>query len=106
MEEKDMRICPVCGKEVERNDMNFTRDCHGITFRLVCKGFYEGVNLAMCYCEDCGYQQVEMDTCPKCGSKMITKIDRMNGYLGFTRVHGQTRYNEAKNAEIKDRVSM
>ncbi len=26
-----MRICPVCGKEVERNDMNFTRDCHGIT---------------------------------------------------------------------------
>lgn len=36
MEEKDMRICPVCGKEVERNDMNFTRDCHGITFRLVC----------------------------------------------------------------------
>lgn len=36
MEEKDMRICPVCGKEAERNDMNFTRDCHGITFRLVC----------------------------------------------------------------------
>lgn len=34
MEEKDMRICPVCGKEVERNDMSFTRDCHGITFIL------------------------------------------------------------------------
>lgn len=30
----------------------------------------------------------------------------MNGYLGFTRVHGKTRYNKAKNAEIKDRVSM
>lgn len=29
-----------------------------------------------------------------------------NGYLGFTRVHGETRYNEAKNAEIADRVSM
>ena len=26
--------------------------------------------------------------------------------LGFTRVHGETRYNKAKNAEIKDRVSM
>lgn len=77
-----------------------------LVLRAMDKGFYEGVNLAMCYCEDCGYQQVEMDTCPKCGSKMITKIDRMNGYLGFTRVHGQTRYNEAKNAEIKDRVSM
>ena len=77
-----------------------------LILRAMCKGFYEGVNLAMCYCEDCGYQQVEMDICPKCGSKMITKIDRMNGYLGFTRVHGETRYNEAKNAEIADRVSM
>lgn len=77
-----------------------------LVLRAMKKGFYEGVNLAMCYCEDCGYQQVEMDTCPKCGSSMITKIDRMNGYLGFTRVHGDTRYNEAKNAEIEDRVSM
>ena len=77
-----------------------------LVLRAMKKGFYEGVNLAMCYCEDCGYQQVEMDACPKCGSKMITKIDRMNGYLGFTRVHGETRYNEAKNAEIADRKSM
>ena len=77
-----------------------------LVLRAMKKGFYEGVNLAMCYCEDCGYQQVEMDVCPKCGSSMITKIDRMNGYLGFTRVHGKTRYNEAKNAEIADRKSM
>ena len=77
-----------------------------LVLRAMKKGFYEGVNLAMCYCEDCGYQQVEMDTCPKCGSSMITKIDRMNGYLGFTRVHGETRYNEAKNKEILDRKSM
>ena len=77
-----------------------------LVLRAMDKGFYEGVNLALCYCEDCGYQQVEMDVCPKCGSSMITKIDRMNGYLGFTRVHGKTRYNEAKNAEIADRKSM
>lgn len=77
-----------------------------LILRAMDKGFYEGVNLAMCYCEDCGYQQVEMDVCPKCGSKMITKIDRMNGYLGFTRVHGETRYNSSKIAEINDRVSM
>ena len=77
-----------------------------LILRAMDKGFYEGVNLAMCYCEDCGYQQVEMDICPKCGSKMITKIDRMNGYLGFTRVHGETRYNFSKIAEINDRVSM
>ena len=77
-----------------------------LVLRAMDKGFYEGVNLAMCYCEDCGYQQVEMDVCPKCGSNMITKIDRMNGYLGFTRVHGDTRYNTSKVDEIKDRVSM
>lgn len=77
-----------------------------LVLRAMEKGFYEGVNLAMCYCEDCGYQQVEMDVCPECGSNKITKIDRMNGYLGFTRVHGETRYNESKNAEIADRKSM
>lgn len=50
-----------------------------LVLRAMDKGFYEGVNLALCYCEDCGYQQVEMDICPKCGSDKITKIDRMNG---------------------------
>lgn len=69
-------------------------------------GFYEGVNLALSYCEDCGYEQLDMDVCPKCGSHMITKIDRMNGYLGYSRVKGQTRYNKAKMAEIKERKSM
>lgn len=50
-----------------------------LILRAMDKGFYEGVNLAMCYCEDCGYQQLEMNICPECGSSMITKIDRMNG---------------------------
>ena len=77
-----------------------------LVLRAMEKGFYEGVNLALCYCEDCGHQQVEMDECPNCGSSMITKIDRMNGYLGFTRVHGESRYNEAKQAEIAERKSM
>ena len=52
-----------------------------LVLRAMDMGFYEGVNLAMCYCEDCGYQQVEMDVCPKCGSKMITKIDRIKNRL-------------------------
>ena len=50
-----------------------------LILRAMDKGFYEVVNLAMCYCEDCGYQQLEMNICPECGSSMITKIDRMNG---------------------------
>lgn len=74
--------------------------------RAMSKGFYEGVNLSLCYCEECGHEELDMDVCPVCGSQTITKIDRMNGYLGFTRVHGDTRYNAAKNAEINDRKSM
>lgn len=35
-EERDIRTCPVCSREVDREDMYFTKDCHGITFRLVC----------------------------------------------------------------------
>lgn len=44
-------------------------------------GFYEGINMALSYCEDCGYEQLDMDVCPKCGSTSITKIDRMNGSI-------------------------
>ena len=69
-------------------------------------GFYEGVNLALSYCDDCGHQELNMDVCPKCGSRNLTKIDRMNGYLSYSRVKGDTRLNEAKMEEIKDRVSM
>ena len=69
-------------------------------------GFYEGVNLSLAYCDDCGHQELSMDVCPKCGSRNLTKIDRMNGYLSYSRVNGDTRLNEAKMEEIKDRVSM
>ena len=69
-------------------------------------GYYEGVNLSLAYCDDCDHQELEMDVCPKCGSKNLTKIDRMNGYLSYSRVHGDTRLNEAKMAEIAERKSM
>lgn len=74
--------------------------------RAMDKGFYEGVNLSLAYCDDCGHQELSMDVCPVCGSKNLTKIDRMNGYLSYSRVNGDTRLNEAKMEEIKDRISM
>ena len=74
--------------------------------RAMEKGFYEGVNLSLAYCDDCGHEELEMDVCPVCGSKNLTKIDRMNGYLAYSRVHGDTRLNAAKMAEIADRKSM
>ena len=69
-------------------------------------GFYEGVNMSLAYCDDCGHQELEMDVCPKCGSRNLTKIERMNGYLSYSRVHGDTRLNDAKMAEIAERKSM
>ena len=69
-------------------------------------GYYEGVNLSLAYCDDCGHEELEMDVCPVCGSTNLTKIDRMNGYLSYSRVHGDTRLNTAKMAEIAERKSM
>lgn len=74
--------------------------------RAMEKGFYEGVNLSLAYCDDCGHRELEMDVCPVCGSDRLTKIDRMNGYLSYSRVNGDTRLNSAKMAEIAERKSM
>ncbi len=74
--------------------------------RAMAKGFYEGVNLSLSYCDDCGHEELDMDVCPECGSRNLTKIDRMNGYLSYSRVKGDTRLNDAKMAEIAERKSM
>lgn len=83
-----------------------TKAIETLVKRAMDKGFYEGVNLSLAYCDDCGHQELSMDVCPKCGSKNLTKIDRMNGYLSYSRVKGDTRLNAAKMEEIADRVSM
>ena len=74
--------------------------------RAMDMGFYEGVNLSLSYCDNCGHQELNMDVCPKCGSKNLTKIERMNGYLAYSRVKGDSRLADHKMEEIKDRVSM
>lgn len=74
--------------------------------RAMDMGFYEGVNLSLAYCDDCGHEELSMDVCPVCGSSNLTKIDRMNGYLSYSRVKGDTRLNDAKMEEIAERKSM
>ena len=34
--------------------------------RAMRMGFYEGVNLSLAYCDDCGHEELEMDVCPVC----------------------------------------
>lgn len=74
--------------------------------RAMAMGLYEGVNMSLAYCDDCGHQELEMDVCPICGSRNLTKIDRMNGYLAYSRIHGDSRLADHKMAEIADRKSM
>ena len=69
-------------------------------------GLYEGVNMSLSYCDDCGYQELSMDFCPRCGSRNLTKIDRMNGYLSYSRVQGAPRLSDHKMIEISERKSM
>lgn len=90
-----------------RYNLNYNKEAM-ITLieRAMEKGFYEGVNLSLAYCNNCGHEELDMDTCPQCGSDDLTKIDRMNGYLSYSRVHGDTRLNKAKMAEIAERKSM
>ncbi len=71
------------------------------------KGFYQGVNFDSAYCGDCGEHSTNvLFTCPHCGSKNLSVISRVCGYLGYSNVNGSSRMNDGKMAEIKNRVSM
>lgn len=74
--------------------------------RAMKMGFYEGINMQLDYCEDCGASFIDKDECPKCGSTNITRIERMNGYLGYSKVKGRTMYADHKLAEFAERKSM
>ena len=83
-----------------------TKAVQTLVERAMDLGFYEGVNLELSYCDDCGHEELNMDVCPKCGSRNLTKISRMNGYLSYSRIKGDTRLNKGKMAEIAERKSM
>lgn len=64
---------------------------------------YGSVNHNRNRCMDCGYENAatEMETCPRCGSANIDKLQRITGYLVGT----TDRWNKAKLAELNDRVT-
>jgi len=64
---------------------------------------YGSVNHTRSRCMDCGFENADADLkeCPVCGSKNIDTIQRITGYLVGT----TSRWNNAKLAELKDRVT-
>lgn len=67
-------------------------------------GLYNGVNIVSSSCSDCLHQGDFLEECPKCGNKNITTVTRACGYLSFSKIKGDTRYNLGKQAEIRERV--
>lgn len=88
-----------------RSNYNF-KAFKDLTKRAMKMGFYWGNNQQLDWCEECGFAFSDSDTCPKCGSEHITRIERMNGYLSYSSIRGKTMYSDAKLAEFKDRKSM
>lgn len=80
---------------------------YAVVHRGMNRGYYQGLNFDSAYCEDCGTHSTNvLGKCPKCGSDNLSVISRVCGYLGYSNINGKSRMNDAKMAEIKDRVSM
>ena len=62
---------------------------------------YFAINVPVDNCEDCGYSDEMGDTCPVCGSKNISRLRRVTGYLTGDY---KTAFNKGKQEEVKDRV--
>lgn len=90
-----------------RSEKNLTA-IRTLVDRAMKMGFYEGINMDKDYCEDCGHKGIDFEDerCPVCGSDNVVILNRVCGYLGYSKVHGKSRMNDSKMAEVKDRVSM
>jgi ribonucleoside-triphosphate reductase len=64
---------------------------------------YGSVNHNRNRCMQCGYENAEpnLETCPKCGSTHIDRLQRITGYLVGT----TDRWNHGKLSELNDRVT-
>ena len=82
-------------------DNRVLKDCVDYAMDL---GLYNGVNIVSSSCPECSHQGDFLDECPKCFNKDITTVTRACGYLSFSKIKGDTRYNFGKQAEIRERV--
>lgn len=62
---------------------------------------YFAVNVPVDTCDDCGYSDEMGDTCPICGSKNISRLRRVTGYLTGSY---KDSFNYGKQKEVEDRV--
>lgn len=78
-----------------------------VTKRAMKLGLYEGINFDSAICENCGKEILDYDknnpVCNHCGSHKIIVTDRICGYLSFFVIDGDTRANDGKVQEDKDR---
>ena len=74
--------------------------------RAMKMGFYEGVNHQLDFCPHCGERFIDLDDCPKCGSTDIIRIERVVGYIGYSKIKGRSFFNDGKMIEYSERVSM
>ena len=90
-----------------RNEKNI-KSFETLIDRAMKMGFYEGVNMDKDYCSVCGHTGIDFKDgiCPVCGSDDVVEVNRVCGYLGYSKVHGKSRMNDAKMHEVKDRKSM
>ena len=88
-----------------RSNYNF-KAYKDLTRRAMKLGFYWGNNAQLDFCDKCGHSFIDSDTCPACGSDEIVRIERMNGYIGYSSIRGRTMYSDSKMTEFKERVSM
>ena len=77
-----------------------------LTRRAMKLGFYWGNNQELDFCEECGFAFIDSDECPKCHSRHITRVERMNGYISYSSIRGKTMYSDTKLQEFKERISM
>lgn len=82
-------------------DSRVLKDCTDYAMDL---GLYNGVNIVSSSCPNCAHHGDFLDACPKCGNLDITTVTRACGYLSFSKIKGDTRYNVGKQAEIRERV--